>query len=53
VDASLIEDIGICVNIVDTVPISEAARYKMKVCSRSLAGIAVSNPTGSIDIYLM
>jgi hypothetical protein len=30
-----------------------AARSKAWVCGRSLAGIAVSNPAGAMDVYIL
>jgi hypothetical protein len=33
--------------------IPEAARYKVWVCGRSLAGIAGSKPTGVMDVSLL
>ena len=47
---SLIKDIGICANIVDTVPTSVAERYKMYACDRYVVGVAGSNPAGSADM---
>jgi hypothetical protein len=34
-------------------PIPDAARSKALVCSHSLAGIAGSNPAGSMDVYVL
>jgi len=34
-------------------PITVAARPKAWVCGRSLAGIAGSNPAGSMDLHLL
>ena len=34
-------------------PIPVAARSKMWVCGRSLAGFAVSNPTGGMDVCVL
>ena len=39
-------NLGICMNIYDTVPFPAAARSKAWFCGRSLAGIMGSNPTG-------
>ena len=36
-----------------TSPVPVAARSKAWVCSRSLAGIAGSNPTGGMDVCLL
>jgi len=34
-------------------PIPVSARSKVRVCGRSLAGIAVSNPAGGMDVSLL
>ena len=35
------------------VPIPVAVLFKAWVCGQSLAGIVVSNPAGSMDVYLL
>jgi hypothetical protein len=37
----------------DATPIPVAARSKAYVCGRLVAGIAVSNPAGDMDVYLL
>jgi len=40
-------------HVIDNLPIPVAARPKGWYCSRSLAGIAGSNPAGSMDVCLL
>jgi hypothetical protein len=39
--------------VMDLIPLPVAARSKVRVCGHSLAGIAVLNPIGGLDVWLL